>query len=180
MMENSRRKQDIVSYEEQIEQGLIRPRRPFVQAIKGEVLPPVKHIRNAPVVVDPYAQHAPQAVQQIVKSESDPITRARAIVMKTHLVTACMAMLTLAVMMVMSWYPHNAGGLLIFLIWIGVASLEWLAAFVMLAILDYKETPAAQAWYQMKSYVRFMHAEQEHRLRAMYPEQYDQNGWRKW
>ena len=169
-----------VTYQEQIEMGLIRKRQPFVAPLQGEVLPPVKHIPNVPIVVDPYAQHAPQAVQQVVKSESDPITRARAMVMKTHLVTAFMALLTLAVMLVTSWYPQNAGAMLIFMIWIGVASLEWLAAFVMLAVLDYKETPAAQAWYQMKSYVRFMGNEQEHRLRAMYPEQYDQNGRRKW
>jgi hypothetical protein len=170
-----------VTLQEQIEMGLIKPSSNFVPALRGEVLPPAaRPIPNAPVVVDPYAQHSPQIVQQVVKSESDPITRARAMVMKTHLVTAFMALLTLAVMLVTSWYPQNAGGLLIFLIWVGVASLEWLAAFVMLAILDYKETPAAQAWYQMKSYVRFMGKEQDHRLRAMYPEQYDQNGRRKW
>jgi len=55
-----------------------------------------------------------------------------------------------------------------------------MTTLVMLAILDYKETPAAQAWYQMKSYVRFMGKEQDHRLRALYPDQYDQNGRRKW
>jgi len=171
-----------VTYQEQIEQGLIRVNdRHGSRYVQADVLPPAaKPIPVVPAVVDPYAQHSPQIVQQVVKSESDPITRAQAMVMKTHLVTAFMAMLTLAVMLATSWYPQNAGGLLIFLIWIGVASLEWLAAFVMLAILDYKETPSALGWYQMKSYVRFMRKEQDHRLRSLYPDQYDENGRRKW
>ena len=171
-----------VSYQEQLDMGLIRVNdRHGSRYVQADVLPPAaKPIPNAPVVVDPYANHAPQMVQQVVKSESNPITRAQAMVLKTHLVTSFMALLTLAVMLVTSWYPQNANGLLIFLIWIGVASLEWLAAFVMLAILDYKETPAAQAWYQMKSYVGMMGKEQDHRLRAMYPDQYDENGRRKW
>jgi hypothetical protein len=91
-----------VTIQEQIEMGLIKPSGNFVPALRSEVLPPVREIPTAPVVVDPYAQHSPQIVQQVVKSESDPITRARAMVMKTHLVTVFMAMLTLAVMLVTS------------------------------------------------------------------------------
>lgn len=167
-----------VTVQEQIEMGLLQPGK---SSFVAEVLPPASRpLKNAPVVVDPYIAHLPQSVQQVVKTESNPITRARAMVIKTHLVTVFMALLTLAVMLVTSWYPHDAGGLLIFMIWIGVASLEWLAAFAMLAILDYKETPAAQAWYQMKAYVRFMRDEQQHRLRMLYPDQYDENGRRKW
>jgi len=173
---------DKISYESQIEQGLIRVNdRHGSRYVQAEVLPPVaRPIPSAPIIVDPYAAHSPQIVQQVAKSESDPITRARAMVLKTHLITGFMAMLTGASMIALQWYPQDANGLIIFLIWIGVASLEWLASFVMLAILDYKETPAAQAWYQMKSYVRFMGKEQDHRLRMMYPDQYDQNGRRKW
>lgn len=42
-MDNNRRKQEIVSYDEQIEQGLIRKQRQtFVAPLQGEVLPPAR------------------------------------------------------------------------------------------------------------------------------------------
>jgi NADH:ubiquinone oxidoreductase subunit K len=171
---------DKVTIEEQIESGLIRPRQTFVPALRGEVLPPVRPIPNAPMIVDPYAQHLPQIVQQVVKSESNPISRARAMLIKTSAITVFMAILTGASMIALQWYPHDAHGFVIFMIWIGVASLEWIVSFWMLARLDYREQPAAQAWYEMKAFVRMMSLEQDHRLRALYPDQYDQNGRRKW
>ena len=56
--------------------------------------------------------------------------------------------------------------------WLALASIEWIAVFCLLAILDYRETPAAQNRMQMKAYINMMQTEQYHRLRAMYPEQF--------
>ena len=49
-----------------------------------------------------------------------------------------------------------------------------LGVFVFLSILDYREQPSAQNRTQMEAYIDMMKKEQNHRLRAMYPEQYDE------
>jgi len=136
---------------------------------QAEILPPV---RNVPAVVDPYAAAMPQTVQNIVRYDATPITRAQAMTMKVHQVTLFLAILTGALMLVLQWYPADWTGLAVFFLWIALASVEWIAVFCMLAILDYKETPAAQNRMQMKAYINMMQTEQYHRLRAMYPEQF--------
>ena len=136
---------------------------------KAEILPPV---RNVPQVVDPYAAAMPQTVQNIVRYDANPITRAKAMTMKVHQVTIFLAVLTGALMYALQWYPLTWGYLAIFTMWLALASIEWIAVFCLLAILDYRETPAAQNRMQMKAYINMMQTEQYHRLRAMYPEQF--------
>jgi hypothetical protein len=161
------------------------PRRPkpikwIPPAQTGEILPPVKPIPTMPAVIDAYAQHAPKIVQQVTTYEAGPITRAQAMTMKANQITKFLAVMTGAAMVVFQLYPASLGGLGIFLLWLVIASAEWCLMFAMLAILDYRETPSAQGWFQMKSYTKFMRDEQQHRLRAMYPDQYDEQGRRKW
>ena len=79
-MEPKKKSTPIMTYDQQVAQGLIKPSGPrYVPAMTGEILPPVKPIPNAPVVTDPYAQHAPQIVQQVTNYEAGPITRAQAL-----------------------------------------------------------------------------------------------------
>ena len=137
--------------------------------LKAEILPPV---RSIPQVVDPYASAMPNTVQNIVRYDANPITRAKAMTMKVHQVTLFLAILTGALMLVLQWYPADWTGLAVFFLWLALASVEWIAVFCLLAILDYKETPAAQNRIQMKAYINMMQTEQYHRLRAMYPEQF--------
>ncbi len=140
---------------------------------KAEILPPV---RNVPAVVDPYAGAMPQTVQNIVRYDVTPITRAQAMTLKVHQVTLFLAILTGALMLVLQWYPTDWTGLAVFFLWLALASVEWIAVFCLLAILDYKETPAAQNRMQMKAYIKIMQLEQYHRLRAMYPTQFEDEG----
>jgi hypothetical protein len=167
---------DKVSYEEQIEAGLIRKRATFVPPVRDEI---VRKVASVPVVVEPYAEAAMPA-QVVAEYHADPITRYKAMQGKVREVGLFLSLLTGALMLVMQWYPSSYDALSVFLLWLALASGEWVALFVMLSILDYKETPAAQNWYKMKALVRFMGKEQDHRLREMYPEQYDENGKRKW
>lgn len=130
--------------------------------MQGEVLPPV---RSVPNVVAPYAAAMPITVQQVVKYEATPITRAQAMVTKVHQVTLALAILTAAAMVMLK-------GEFIFLTWLILASVEWVGVFVFLSILDYREQPAAQNRTQMDAYIKMMDREQRNRLRAMYGENY--------
>ena len=164
-----------VTYEQQVEMGLVQRRNNFVQpdrrlqAVQGEVLPPV---RSVPAVVDPYAGSMPTPVQNVVTYESNPITRAQAMVMKVHEVTGFLAILTGALMYMLQPYPASWHVASIFCLWLALASVEWVAVFCFLAILDYRETPAAQNRMQMSAYIGMMEREQLHRSRAMYPDQF--------
>ena len=151
-----------VTYQEQIEMGLLRPKNSLVQATpKAEILPPV---RSVPNVIDPYASAMP-VVQQVAKFEANPITRAQAMTMKSHQITIALAILTAAGMVILRHEFY-------FLVWLVLASLEWIGTFITLAILDYRETPAAQNRTQMDAYIRMMDREQRNRLRAMYGKDY--------
>ena len=128
----------------------------YVPAVAGEVLPPVQAI---PSVHDPYAPYAPQ-VQQIVKVDVTPFTRAQAMVMKVSAVTVALATLTLAAMVMLDSF--------FFFLWLMLASLEWVGTFIVLAVIDYRETPSAQARLHLQRYLDMMEREQIARLRAMY------------
>jgi hypothetical protein len=160
---------NIVSYEEQQEQGLIRRSGSnFVAPLRGDVLPPV---RNVPQVVDPYAPSLPQTIQQETQYVSNPIIRAQAMTMKVHQVTLFLSIITAAAMLLFdAWF---------FMGWVILASLEWIGVFVFLSIIDYREQPSAQHRHEMDAYIGMMTKEQDHRLRAMYPEQYDKEGRRR-
>ncbi len=162
-----------VTYEEQIEMGLIKRPSNFVAPTpkQGDVLPPV---RSVPNVIDPYASTMPQTVQMVTKYEATPITRAQAMVMKVHTITVFLSIMTGAAMYVFSLYPQSWQMFSVFCLWLVVASVEWCGMFALLAILDYRETPAAHNRLQMGAYIRMMETEQYHRLRAMYPEQFEE------
>ena len=156
-------------YEELERRGELKRTSNFVAPLRGEVLPPV---RSVPNVVDPYAAAMPVTVQQVVKYEADPITRSRAMIMKVHQVTIFLAILTGSLM-----YLYSDEFL--FLLWIALASLEWIGVFVFLSVYDYREQPAAQNRMQMEGYLDMMRNEQGHRLRHLYPDQYDSKGRRR-
>lgn len=151
--------------EEQEALGLRRPRPNIIQPVqplRGEVLPPV---RSVPNVVDPYAQSMPVTVQQVAKYDADPITRAQAMTMKSHQITVALAILTAAGMVILRHEFY-------FLVWLLLASIEWIGTFITLAILDYRETPSAANRHQMDAYIKMMDREQRNRLKAMYGEDY--------
>ena len=151
-----------VSFEEQQAMGLTRGRQSnFVPAERMEILPPV---RSVPQVVDPYAPSMP-VVQQVAKFEANPITRAQAMTMKTHQITIALAILSAAAMVMLKNEFY-------FFWWLLLASIEWVATFVFLAVIDYRETPAAQNRTQMTAYIKMMDREQRNRLKAMYGRDY--------
>ena len=159
---NQPQKRQVVTYEQQIEMGLIRPRAAnFVPAAPAPRLIPS-------AIVDPYAQHHGTPVQFVVHHEVTPETRAKAMVMKTHQVTIFLAVLTGALMWVFQLHPLNAGTLVIFLLWLALASFEWLAAFALLAVLDWRETPSALEWKRTDGYLSLMKREQSARLMTLY------------
>lgn len=135
---------------------------------KAEILPPV---RSIPQVVDPYASNMPETIQIVAHHKSDDAGRTQALVRKAREITMVVGLLTGAVMYAFTLYPQAWGGFAVFVLWCVFALTEWLAAFIILAVLDYKETPAAQNRYQMKNMMRMAWREQTHRLRAMYPDQ---------
>ena len=57
---------------------------------------------------------------------------------------------------------------LTFLLWLLLASGEWLLCFVLLAILDWRETPSAVQWRLTEGYLALMRREQTARLMTMY------------
>ncbi len=159
---NQPRKQ-VVSYEEQQAMGLIKPARNFVQA---EIVPQVRAVPST--IVDPYAGNNASPVQYVVRHEVTPESRARAMTMKTHQVSVFLALLTGALMYVAQLYPLHWATLPIVLLWLALASLEWLAAFVALAVLDWRETPSAIEWKRTDGYLQLMKREQSARLMKLY------------
>ena len=57
---------------------------------------------------------------------------------------------------------------LTFGLWLLLASAEWVAVFIVLAILDYREQPAALSRMTADRYLGMMEREQAAQLRAMY------------
>lgn len=153
-----------VSREEQISTGMVK--RNFTAPLQGEVLPPaLRPVQQVPTVVDPYAANLPQTVQQVVRYDVTPESRARSMVMKVHQVTIFLAILTGAAMAMLTEFS--------FLGWLALASGEWVAVFIFLAILDYRETPQALARHTATKYIGLMEREQAARLRAMYGDKHD-------
>jgi hypothetical protein len=178
MGENGNMSDKFVSYEEQIRLGLVRPppNNFVLPAKQGDILPPIRHV---PAIMDPYAPAMPQAAQHIANYEATPITRAQAMRMKIRDITLFLAVLTGAAMYAFQLYPATWQTFGIFMLWLMFACTEGLLTFIVLAILDYRETPAAMTRMQWHDYARMMDREQAHRLRAMYPEQYTERSKRK-
>lgn len=154
-----------ISRAEQESMGMVK-RNNFTTPLQGEVLPPaVRPVAQVPTVVDPYAANLPQTVQQVVRYDVTPESRARSMVMKVHQVTIFLAILTASAMVMLAEFS--------FLAWLALASGEWVAVFVLLAVLDYRETPQALARHTATKYIGLMEKEQAARLRAMYGDKHD-------
>lgn len=153
-----------VSLSEQKQNGV--KRNNFVAPLQGEVLPPaVRPVQQVPMVVDPYAANLPQTVQQVVRYDVTPESRARSMVMKVHQITIFLAILTASAMVMLAEWS--------FALWLALASGEWVAVFIFLAILDYRETPQALARHTATKYIALMEKEQAARLLAMYGDKHD-------
>lgn len=122
-------------------------------------------MRQPTAVADPYAAYLPQTVQQVVKYEITPETRGRALAMKTHQVTIFLSILTAAAMFMLTEFS--------FVLWLVLASAEWIGVFAFLAILDYREQPQALARMTADRYLKMMEQERAARLRSQYGDDYD-------
>ena len=118
--------------------------------------------RQPTAVADPYAQYLPQTVQQVVRYEVTPESRGRALAMKVHQVTIFLAILTGAAMFMLTEWS--------FVLWLILASAEWVGVFFFLARMDYREQPQSLARMSTDRYLRMMEKEQAARLRAQYGE----------
>jgi hypothetical protein len=81
-------------------------------------------------------------------------------VTKTTAVTIFLSLLTLAALFMLDSFT--------FFLWLLLASGEWVLCFLLLAVLDWRETPTALAWRQSEGYLQLMRREQEARLTALY------------
>jgi hypothetical protein len=147
-----------ISYDEQVTMGLVRG---YDRSVTHFVAPaPHDILPGRHEIVDPYAPTYPQPVQYLVRHEYSPLTRANAMLIKTSAVTAFLSILTgSAMLMLDSWS---------FLAWLLLASLEWVVCFMLLAVLDWRETPSALAWKMSNDYKGLMEREQRARLKRLY------------
>ena len=134
--------------------------------VRAEIVPAAH--KTPSNITDPYTAGNTSPVQLVVKHEVTPESRAKAMAYKTHQVTVFLALLTGAAMYIMQLYPRHWAMWSIFLLWLVLASLEWLAAFVLLAMLDWRETPSAIEWRRTDGYLDLMKREQKARLIALY------------
>jgi hypothetical protein len=147
-----------ISHEEQVTMGLIRsPSQQgirFVTPDRQDILP------SRHEIVDPYAPTYPQPVQYLVHHEYSPISRAQAMIIKASAVTLFLSILTAAAMIMLdSWS---------FFAWLLLASFEWVLCFILLAVLDWRETPSALAWKMSDDFKDLMQREQRARLKRLY------------
>lgn len=103
-------------------------------------------------------------IQQQVVYTVTPGSRADALIKRLLAWSIPLAILTGMVMYVFTLYPPTLATLAIFALWMAVALTETLAVFLVLSILDYRETPAAQNRTAMNKTVRLMAIEQGVRL----------------
>lgn len=128
----------------------------------------VSVVDKAPASIpDPSVGNA-SPVQFVVRHKITPESRAQALVVKTHCVTVFLALMTGSIMYILQLYPLHWATLAIFMLWLGLASLEWLAAFCLLAKLNWRETPLAIEWHRTNGMLDLMRREQKARLMKMY------------
>lgn len=145
-----------INYAEQQETGIVKRTGNFVAPVPAQVYPmPAKH-----EIIDPYAAHAPQPVQYIVQHEYTSMGRAHSVLLRTSAVTVAMAILTAAAMFMLDGWA--------FFGWIFLASIEWVLCFLVVSVLDWRETPSALTWKQSDDYMELMRTEQAARLKALY------------
>lgn len=113
-------------------------------------------------VIDPYA-HAPglETATLVSHYNANPGSRAWAMLIKTSGVTIFLALLTGAAMVVFASDFY-------FFSWLALASLEWIVCFFLLAIFDFRETPAAHVRQKLDGYLDLMRREQRARLKHLY------------
>jgi hypothetical protein len=150
-----------VTLAEQQSIGLARPAR------QNLVLPERTPATAYPMQPDQFIHLPTQAnIVQSAAYTADPISRGWAMLIKTSAVTVFLAVLTLMGMLL--WGLAGTLGAWLILWWLFVASLEWVVCFLVLATLDYKETPAAQNRYSMRRIINMMAVEQAARLIERY------------
>jgi hypothetical protein len=125
---------------------------------EGDVLPPLPPVPTT--MRDPYAAYLPNPTQLIVRYDLTPQARAWAMLTKTTAVTIFLSLLTLAGLFLLDRFS--------FLLWLLLASAEWVLCFLLLALLDWRETPTALAWRQSEGYLQLMRREQAAHLAALY------------
>lgn len=152
-----------VPYEEQVALGLIRS--PTQQGVRFVAPGPQNILPSRHEIIDPYAQTYPQPLHYVIKHEYSPLTRSYSMLIKTSAVTVFLSILTGAAMLMLDKWS--------FLAWLVLASLEWVFCFVLLAILDWRETPSALAWKMSSDYMSLMEREQRARLKRLYS--YEEN-----
>jgi hypothetical protein len=131
----------------------------------GDIILPDRYSNILPSrheIVDPYA-HAPalEAAQMLSQHTYTPDSRAVAMLKKTTAVTIALALLTGAAMIV---FVDD----FLFFWWLLIASAEWVGCFVLLAILDFRETPAAHVRQKTAIFGDLMKREQRARLKSLY------------
>ena len=147
-----------VTIAEQRAMGLRRERQlpaNFVQPDRVTVLPSHHEVH------DPYAMTpALESPTMISHHHYHPGDRANAMIKKSAAVTVGLAVLTAAAMVMLHGWAFFA--------WLFLTSLEFCAVFALLAILDWRETPAAHVWHKTDIYADLMQREQRARLKALY------------
>lgn len=142
----------------------------WIQTDEPDAITPVRRVSTN---VEPYLTHAPLDVRQVQTTSTSAVDRADALIKKVSMVTLFLAILTGALMVVMSWYPPDYTALGVFFLWVVFAASEWAAVFCLLAILDYRETPASLNRLQWKSLSKIMDREHRNKMRSMYGEDYE-------
>ena len=105
-------------------------------------------------------------IQQVVEYTVTPGARADALIKRLIAWSIPLSVLTGMAMYVFTLYPTTLATLAIFALWMAVALTETLIVFLVLSILDYRETPAAQNRLAMNKTIRLMAVEQGARLIA--------------
>ena len=105
-------------------------------------------------------------IQQVAEYTVTPGGRADALIKRLIAWSIPLSILTGMAMYVFTLYPTTLATLAIFALWMAVALTETLVVFVVLSILDYRETPAAQNRNAMNKTIKLMAIEQGTRLIA--------------
>lgn len=94
---------------------------------------------------------------------ADPVSRGKGLFIKATAITVALGMFTVAALAMLD--------MLSFMIWLLLASLEWVACFIILAVLDWREHPSAIRWQWTQGLLSMMQEEQRRRLDAQYGEE---------
>lgn len=150
--------------------GDFQPPAPIRQKANNLVLPerqqPVTAYRlpeQQAITINP-AQNIDQQVVYTVTPEG----RGNLFIKRLATILVFLAAITAMAMALFSLYPHDWAGMAIAGLWLLAVATEGLVAFVVLAVLDYRETPAAQNRMAMNKTIRMMAIEQANRLIGMY------------